>query len=431
MPARLVGILLIIFLLGISTELLANTKGQHFDRGMQAFRAGDYAIATEEFEQARSLGMDVPALYYNLGVSYYRSADWDRSEEMFLQTSRFDEMAPLAFYNLGLVNLKKGNEEEARLWFSRAMDEANDSRLESLAQAQLDNLNQPDEKWASIVTAGLGYDSNVTLDNDTVTNVSSEQDYFLEFFGMTRGVLSGTSENGVIFKASLFGDIYKKLTDYNLIEANVGGYKTFSLGQWNHEAGGYMTYSTLGGEGYLQSGNLSWAGQTQIVEKLRLNMKLRLRYVTAVQSQYSALDGTAEDFRVEARWMQSSLSQLHGIYQLELNDRNGWETGSTFSSLSPTRNTFRLEYLHQLDESWNMVVSGSYRNSHYSEENLEADGEVVRRRDDRLRGYLEFSRTLSKHAGISLEYTYTNNQSNIDRYDYDQNIISANVQYLF
>lgn len=129
--------------------------------------------------------------------------------------------------------------------------------------------------------------------------------------------------------------------------------------------------------------------------------------------------------------MQSSLSQLHGIYQLELNDRNGWETGSTFSSLSPTRNTFRLEYLHQLDESWNMVVSGSYRNSHYSEENLEADGEVVRRRDDRLRGYLEFSRTLSKHAGISLEYTYTNNQSNIDRYDYDQNIISANVQYLF
>ena len=431
MPARLVGIILIIVLLGVSSKLLADTRGQYFEQGMQAFRAGEYLKAVESFEQALELGMDVPALYYNLGVSYYRSANWNKSEEMFLKTSLYEEMAPLAFYNLGLVNLKKGNEAEASLWFSRARDQAEDSRLESLAKEQLDNLNQSEKRWTSIVSAGLGYDSNVTLDNDTVTSVSSEPDYFLEFFGVTRGLLSGTSENGVIFKASLFGDVYKKLKDYNLIEANVGGYKSFPLGQWNNEAGGYVTYSTLGGEGYLQSGNLSWAGQALLAENLRLSMKLRLRYVAAVQSQYSALDGTAEDFRVEARWMQSPLSQLRGIYQLELNDRNGWETETTFSSLSPTRNTFRLEYMYQLDESWNVVVAGSYRNSHYAQDNLEADGEVVERRDDRLRAYVEFSRTLSKHAGFSLEYTYTENRSNIDRFVYDQSIISANVQFLF
>jgi hypothetical protein len=162
-----------------------------------------------------------------------------------------------------------------------------------------------------------------------------------------------------------------------------------------------------------------------------LNIKVRLRSIAAIQDQYSGLDGTTQDVRVEGHWGPNALSKLRGVYQLELNDRNGWETETSFSSLSPTRNTFRLEYLYQLDKSWNMIVAGSYRNSHYSEENLEADGEVIRRRDDRLRGYLEFSRTLSKHAGLSLEYTYTQNQSNIDRYDYDQNIISANVQYLF
>ncbi len=431
MPARLVGILLMIFISGVSSELLASSEGQYFDRGMEAFRAGDYDKAIEAFEQAHRLGMDLPALYYNLGVSYYRKADWDTAEEMFLHTSRFEEMAPLAFYNLGLVSLKKGNDVEARSWFSRAKEAANDPRLETLAKAQLDKLNQSEDLWASIVSAGLGYDSNVTLDNDTVTNVSSERDYFLEFYGMTRGVLSGTSKNGVLLKASLFGDLYKELTDYNLIEANVGAYKTFPLEGWSNEAGGYVTYSTLGGEGYLQSGNLSWSGQTQLAERLRLNIKLRLRSVAAIQDQYSGLDGTAQDVRLDGRWGLNALSQLRGVYQLELNDRKGWETETSFSSLSPTRNTFRLEYLHQLDERWNMVVAGSYRNSHYSEENLEADGEVIRRRDDRLRGYLEFSRTLSKHAGLSLEYTYTHNQSNIDRYDYDQSIISANVQYLF
>jgi len=431
MPVRLVGILLIFFLSAVSTTLLADTKDQYFDRGMQAFRAGDYIKAAEAFEQAHKLGMHVPALYYNLGVSYYRSANWDKSEKMFLQTSRFEEMAPLAFYNLGLVNLKKGNEAEARLWFSRAKDEANDPRLEALAEEQLDSLRRSEETWATIVSAGLGYDSNVTLDNDTVTSVSSEPDYFLELYGVTRGVLSGSLDNGVIFKASLFGDVYKELEDYNLIEANVGAYKSFPLGRWDNEAGGYVTYSTLGAEEYLQSGNLSWSGQAQLAEKLRLSMKLRFRYITAVEDQYSALDGTAEDFRVEAHWMLSSLSQLRGIYQLELNDRNGWETETTFSSLSPTRNSFRFEYMYQLDASWNMVVAGAYRNSYHSQDNLEPDGELINRRDDRFRAYLEFSRSLSKHAAFSLEYTYTDNRSNIGRYDYDQNIISANVQLLF
>jgi hypothetical protein len=375
--------------------------------------------------------MDVPALYYNLGVSYFQSGDWIRSEEMFIRVSRFKEMESLAFYNLGLVNLKKKNDQKARSWFIRARESTNDSRLKAMSEEQLNRLKQLKEKWSSLSSVGLGYDSNVTLDNDTLTSVSSEPDNFLEFYGLTRGVLGGTSENGVIFKASLFGDIYQTLKDYNLIEANAGAYKTFSLGHWGHEAGGYITYSTLGGEGYLQSGNLSWAGGAPVTDQLRIRMRLRLRYVTSVDDQYSALDGTTEDFRVEGHWAMSSSSQVRGVYQLEFNDRNGWDTETSFISLSPTRNTFKLEYARLFDDSWAMVIAGSYRNSYYAQANLETNGTSINRRDDRLRTYLEFKRTLSRHTNLSLEYTYTDNRSNINQYAYVQNIILANLQFLF
>jgi hypothetical protein len=78
-----------------------------------------------------------------------------------------------------------------------------------------------------------------------------------------------------------------------------------------------------------------------------------------------------------------------------------------------------------------MRLSGEYRNSSYSEDNIEADGTVIKRNDDRLRGYLEFSRILDKNTNLSLEYTYTDNQSNIDRYSYSKNVFMANLQFLF
>lgn len=423
--------LLIIMLLAVSTAVSAATNNQYFEKGMKAFKSGSYEQAVDAFEQARKAGMEVPAIYYNLGVSYYQLGNWAKAEEMFLRTSRFADMAPLAYYNLGLVNLKKGDNNEAKLWFAQVITSTDDPRLEKMANDQLGKLKQVKEAWLTFLSAGGGYDSNVTLDNDTLTSVSSQSDYFLELFGLTRGVLQGTSDDGVILKASLFGDIYRTETDYNLIEGNVGIYKTFPLSDWRNEAGGYVTYSTLGGDGYLQSGNLSLATKKNFSKQFRLRMRVRLRHLTAIERQYSALDGNAQDFRIEGRWVINPYNRVRTLYQFELNDRNGSETATTFSSLSPTRNTLKAEYTRLLGEDWTMRLSGEYRNSSYSEDNIEADGTVIKRNDDRLRGYLEFSRILDKNINLSLEYTYTDNQSNIDRYSYSKNVFMANLQFLF
>lgn len=421
----------LLFLLLTPSLVFATDVGRYFDAGMKAFRAGDYREAVNAFEKARKAGLDIPALFYNLGVGYYKLEDWAKAQEMFLRTSRFRDMAPLAYYNLGLISLKKGNRNEAKKWFSQTMTATDDPRLEGLAQQQLDELKQVKEAWATFVSAGLGYDSNVTLDNDTLTNISSQSDYFTELFAHTRGVLTGTSNDGVILKASLFGDVYKELTDFNLIEANIGAYKTFPVSTWRNEAGGYVTYSTLGGSGYLQSANLSWLTRNNISDRTRLRMRLRLRYVEAVDNQYSAVDGSAEDLRIEGRWLLNSKNRFRAYYQLELNQRNGSETTTTFTSLSPTRNTLRGEYTLLINQDWSMRLAGAYRNSSYSEANTEADGTVIHRNDDRLRAYLEFSRILNRHTLLGLEYMYTDNRSNIDRYTYDQQVIMANLQFMF
>jgi tetratricopeptide (TPR) repeat protein len=419
-----------ILLMGFSSLIFAATSNW-FDKGMQAFRSTDYATAAQAFEQARTEGMDVPALYYNLGVSYYRLGRLDKSEQMFLRTSHFTEMAPLAFYNLGLVKLKQNDEKEARRWFTKASDLATDPRLKDLAGTQLEKPKPAEKAWSAFVSAGLGYDSNVTLDNDTLTSVSSQSDTFMEFFGFTRGVLSGTANDGVILKASLFGDFYRKLTDYNLVEANGGLYKTFSLGGWNNEAGGYLTTSTLGSEGYLQSANLSLATQKTFTNQFRLGMKLRLRSVRAIDSHYEYVDGSTSDFSIDGRWKLDTSSQLRLTYQLEVNDREGLETVTSFTSLSPTRNRFKVDYSVPLTPEWTMKLAGEYRNSRYAEDNIESDGSTIARNDNRLRGQVELARFLNRNTSLALGYSYTDNRSNISRYDYSKNVLMANIQLLF
>jgi len=402
-----------------------------FDQAMQSFRSGDYVQAAQAFEQARSQGLDRPALYYNLGVTYYRLACWQEAEAAFLKTAETIGMAPVAYYNLGLVSRKQNDVAGSSRWFERCLATAQDEKLRRLAQHALDGLPARDTAWSSLFSVGLGYDDNVTLENDSLVAVSNASDMFFELFGYTQGLLMGSQQDGLLLKGSLFGDFYLDETDYSLTDLNLGLYKTFRLQAWENEAGAYLGYATLGGESFTNSANLSLNARRELSDRMSLRLRMRLRQIWSLDRLADAIEGNSSDYRVEGQWRLTQTSRLRGYYELELNDRQDSETATTFASLSPTRHSLYADYRFPLTQVWEMKLSGSYRLSDYNDANLEAGGEVIEREDDRFKFGVELNRQVGKESQLLLEYSYTDNSSNIDRYSYRRNLLMANILFEF
>ncbi|MES9991450.1 MAG: tetratricopeptide repeat protein [Candidatus Thiodiazotropha sp.] len=404
-----------------------------FQEAMQAYKAGDYPQARVGFERAESLGLTKPALYYNLGVVYFQLEHWENAFAAFEKTAKYPRMAPLAYYNLGLVERKQSDFEAARGWFERTLDTTQDVKLIRLAEHALASLPGKRSSWNSFLSIGIGHDDNVTLESDSLVVASEESDSFYELFGFTQGVISGNHDEGLLFRGSLFGDIYAELSDYSLVQLNLGLYQRFPLQAWKSEGGIYATYSTLGGDPYLSSGNLVFDTRRGIGESLTLRFRLRLKSIHALDSRSEGLEGSAFDLRSEGIWaIDSTRGRIRSYYQLELNDREDIETSTDFTSLSPTRHTLYLDYRQAFATDWQLKASGSYRRSRYGDKNVDSAGVTTTRTDKRKSLACELSRNrLWRDLQLALEYRYTDNDSNIDSYSYNRNSFLINLMKSF
>lgn len=422
-----------LFFLLMIPPLYADGGLSAFQEGMQSFKAGDYAEAKVEFERAESLGMVKPALYYNLGVVYFRLRHWEKAITAFEKTAEYPKMAPLAYYNLGLVKRKQNEMEAARDWFERTLETTRDAKLNQLAKHALENLPQRSNRWNTFLSIGLGYDDNVTLESDSSAVASEESDLFYELFGFTQGLLSGVYRDGLLFRASLFGDIYSDQSDFSLVEGSLGLYKRFPIQAWESEGGIYATYSTLGGDPYLSSGALVLDTRRNMTERLTLRFRLRFKAIHALERESEGLEGNQWDLRGEVNWTVAGAGdRIRGYYQLELNDREDIETPTTFTSLSAMRHSVYLDYRKALAPDWQFKASGSYRRSRYDEENIESAGTSQTRIDKRMNIALELSRRhLWDNIQLALEYRYTDNDSNIGSYSYSRNMLMINMMNSF
>lgn len=419
--------------LSLSGHAASNEAINFFDQGVGYFKQNNYNKALKYFKRAQNKKLDTAALHYNLGVIYFKLENYKMAEKHFLRTSKFKNMAPVAYYNLGLVKQQQKDKRKARAWFQKSYDTAKNPKLKSLAAFQLGiKQKSTTKKWHNYVFANIGYNDNVTLDNDAITIASNQSDSFLELFAFTNGLVSGSRSSGVLLKARLYSDLYASLSDYNLTELNGGIYKTYPLAGWSTESGLYLNYSTQGGRGYLQSANLSFSGRKKLSAKTRLRLRLRLHTIRNIDSAYASLTGSSQDVRIESRWRLEGQHRLRAYYQFDNNDRDDFTSTTSFISRSPIRHRLRLDYYFPFASKWNGQLSAEYRQSRYKDNNTNtATGLNQQRVDDRLRGKIALLRTMSKQLKLNVEYAYTRNTSTINIYEYNQNVILGGIQYSF
>lgn len=419
-------------LLGLSFGVQAQTAQDIFQQGLAAARAGDSQTALSYFERAREAGLASGALFYNLGVTHYRLGQYPQARDAFERLTGHPTLGPLAWYNLGLVALKSGDRGDALTAFRQAQEQAPAGSLQKLAAGQVSELQAAEEtvpgRWAGALSLGAGRDDAL---QDPVEQVATEtSDEFSELFALGTGVIAGEPQNGWRLDLSAYAVRYRTFDEFDMSVLTGALTRAIPAGKWRLEVGAGGERSTFGGEPYLQE------GQLRLTARLpegggHTGYRFRYRYheIQSLDTLYDPQEGSRHDLDLEARWIGEA-GRLALIYGLEVNDREDFVAPGLFTSYSPTRNAVGLRADTDVGR-WRWSGEVEYRYSEYADPNRLADGRVIDREDERVRGALGVDYRLTETWQLSAEYSRTDNDSNIDDYDYEQDLVTAGLTAFF
>jgi hypothetical protein len=122
---------------------------------------------------------------------------------------------------------------------------------------------------------------------------------------------------------------------------------------------------------------------------------------------------------------------LHDYSTLTGNSKDRTGTIDPFISYSPTRHTLRATAWWRLAGNWRTRLDGRYRYSRYNADNELAGNIFERREDSQLRLSARVSRKFDRQWDVALQYTQTNNDSNLDRKSYDRSVVKLAVSRFF
>jgi len=284
-------------------------------------------------------------------------------------------------------------------------------------------------EWTGILSASIGNDDNLTLDDDTSAVPSEVDDDYLELLASASRYISGVRNDGFRVNGTLFTRNYDSVSafDFTLLGAGIGYDKTFSNWKTRFDAG--YDYITFGSETYQEVAKLGIEGRRRLSKKTELRLRYEANFIDAGKD-FTNLDGTRQYVRAETRIKQGK-NRYRLSYTYETNARDDRRTATTFSSASPNRHIIRANARIPFAGKWQAEIDARYRVSKYRDRNVFSDSSTQTRKDDRFRSRLGLEYNLTKETKLFGRYDYLDNDSNIDSRSYDRDLISIGAQLIF
>lgn len=413
-----------------------SATGDDYHLGIEAFKQGRYEAARDYFTRAYDSGRRDPTLFYNLGSAQFKLGDYAAAHRSFDQIAGDPKWGPLAQYNLGLIEERRGHLDAAQQHYQAAYATAQSDKVKQLAALKLQrqaSARALDDDWFGIVSIGGGFDDNVVLLNDqSLAQVSNEQDYFAEALASVSGFVQGNLERGWRTDLSAYYRGYRDLHDYDYGTASTGLVynRMTENAQWQVGVRGDAQF--VGGDAYTGAGTL----RVQLLRPIgAFNLRIRndAGYVGGA-SDFDYLTGWQDRFGIQINRYFGRNGFRIG-YELELNDRDDLTTATEFFSYSPTWNRFYAEVRAFASDAVEVAVHAEYQFSDYPDKNVQTnpDGSqsIAARDDDRVFGSLRLSYHFAGEWAVFSEYSYTNNSSKFSEYEYDDNQIMVGIERPF
>jgi hypothetical protein len=398
---------------GAAVRADSGTAATRFAEGRAAFDAADFPKALRLYEECLRLGMQGPAVHYNIGVAAYRAGELARAEQAFLEVAETPAMAALAHYNLGLVALERSDEPAARGWFELAARESTDEQLAGLAARQLGKLPTAPASapWSIYARGGVGHDDNVALRSESLDIPGSgEDDTFTEL--LAAGSYSFLPSWRVSGAAGAIR--YSSLDDFDQTALSLGVERQIAIGDWYVELGGHASQLSLGGDVYERSTAVS-ANAAKVFAALgTLRAHVRLSAIDG-QGDFAGLSGTRTNLGVQYESVWRSIGFVVRA-RAEENDSDDAAFASRWTELG-------AEARWAASPLWSLAAEAALRRTRHPT-SLAAESWTDRRAAFRL----EAIRTVGKQAQISVRYERERNRSPFDAYDYERNWIAAAIE---
>lgn len=396
-------------------------------KGAYSLETGDPASAVEQFKEALAVKPGEKEAILGLGIAYSHAGNFAGAKENLLKALAADPRDARVRYELGIVMYRLGEREEAKDFFSAAIEGSSDAALRSAAQKYLDLVEKTgpgDKKNLSLgLLGGLQYDSNVLLEpnNPIAAQGRRKSDWraVLTLDGAYRFLKSETTAADAGYQ--FYQSVHRDLHDFNIQQHNLKLAVTHDLSKTAKAGIKYTFGYTLAGGSRFSTSNetipfvtmgFTPASLTEfhyICEKGRFHNSASF----PLNAQQSGTDRTGGLLHTVRLGAAANLSIGYDYDANEANERFWSYRGHKGSlSVQGTRGDYTAS------------LSASYYDRRYREV---IAGYTEKRHD----GVQEYSAGLSRNMGKDLSLTvselYTVNDSNLSPYEYTRNILGLFV----
>ena len=155
-------------------------------------------------------------------------------------------------------------------------------------------------------------------------------------------------------------------------------------------------------------------------------MSYRYRDVESLNPLYDPNNGRSQQLKLTAG---SNINNNHSWelnYRYEQDQRQDAQTLSSYRSFSPIRHGLLATWLYQRPQ-WRINMAAEVRDSQYQDGNRYMGGLLLKRDDQRYKASVQALWQVAQDWNVNVSYSYMDNQSNIEIYDYQQSLLKLGI----
>lgn len=437
--------------------------------GLSALKLKKPKRAIKAFIRAKNLNPNIKSLYYNLGKAYTETTQYKKGIRSFKEALRRDPNNAMAYFYLaylyvetknyeaslpylraamdrdpslsqvslfymGFSFYKMGEREKAKITFQRCIQLAPETNIAEVARDYLKVIRKAvkKKKWSLYSSLSLQYDSNVILESkeeDTASKISDEDDFRFVFYlnGEYRPITNDKLTAGIDYE--FYQSLHFDLSEYNL-HHHAGGpfleYKYKIVGHPSSVKGFYnFGIDFLGGDHYLNkhSAGLIWSisyGEG-FATKVGYTLRYKDFYFNYTDSEDNR-DGLNHSISITQYYLfpnKKNIIYAGYSFDKDVTDGDNWEYAG---------HKFKVGFITPLisDITLNIEAKAYFKRFDNVDTNFEK-----RRKDDQYTFGISLEKKITKYLRLSFKYLGRINNSNINFFEYERNIISLGIIGIF
>ena len=396
-----------------------------YDLAYLHYKMSDYSKAAGLFAEIATEDPTHVLAHYHAGICFYEKRDYQRALDYFLAAAqRSPTVKTNSYYYAGVCYFETGRAEKAVEKFEYVRDHADSGLLRENSLVWLKRIRTEKKDvrpYSLYLKIGYHYDDNVPLeplDDDLYTD---EDDYVTKVFFSGKYNFVDTKIYNIGAGYSHYQTWHNDLAEYDLIASMGNVYAKYRLQPFTFGLSYLPSYYWLDSDSYLRRHKIRPEVTWQCHEKL--STRLSYSYYDDERFDQDEKDGHTNEVFLDAYYsILGKKGYLFGGIGYE--DRDARDANHEYGRL-------RTKLGIMLDIPWDLKVTltGKYYDKQY--DNTDTDF-LKKREDSEYRGSASISRKVfCDWLSVLAEYNFTKNNSNIDNFDYERNVIGLSLTATF